>query len=427
MNTISNFLHISIKKNNFLKMYFVVTVLWCLFVIPLKVTVDGHLYMSSARALFTDKMVSNYYFIREPFFPFMLKIIKFFFGNNDLGVIAVQASLLSGSLVIVAFIVLDTLKIKKINIFLSILFIVFSLNPFFLMFSGLILQQSLFTFSLTLLSLCIHLGFVAKQKVHQLYIFIFLILIQITNILIAKQFFVMNLVTMIVLIYVFYYKNSQLLPNPTKEPKSRYFLLLLVSILFQFAIYSVWDNFKDSTTKAGGTSDSFFSDYRYLPPSPVNGLTTYLDNFLALGHVGTSNEFQFSELTIYLEFMFHPNYRCGAYDSFEMLPYTDDSNKYLNLNCRSFHLQQFYVKFFPLFEFFYVAGYLFAITTYMLIPIIRSVRRLFLVFLPYIVFLTLYTYLIAGIDRYGVSVYPFTVGMILLSVLSLLKKLAILK
>jgi hypothetical protein len=133
-------------------MYFVVTVLWCLFVIPLKVTVDGHLYMSSARALFTDKMVSNYYFIREPFFPFMLKIIKFFFGNNDLGVIAVQASLLSGSLVIVAFIVLDTLKIKKINIFLSILFIVFSLNPFFLMFSGLILQQSLFTFSLTLLS-----------------------------------------------------------------------------------------------------------------------------------------------------------------------------------------------------------------------------------------------------------------------------------
>lgn len=122
-----------------------VAVFCCLFAVsayPLKVTVDGYTYLSSARSIFTSLSPTHYYWLREPGYPVFLRSVDILFGSSDLAVTLSQAFLLAGSLVLAAYVAFRD-RDKLIPMWLLWLLPVVVVAPQFFGYSSMILKQPL--------------------------------------------------------------------------------------------------------------------------------------------------------------------------------------------------------------------------------------------------------------------------------------------
>jgi hypothetical protein len=126
----------------------VVPLVGCLFAIaayPLKVTVDGFTYLSSAKSIFTELSPTHYYWLREPGYPVFLRAVEILFGTSDVSVTIGQAFLLAGSLTLSAYVAFRSHE-KLIPVWLPILLPVVFFSPQFFGYSSMIVKQPLIGF-----------------------------------------------------------------------------------------------------------------------------------------------------------------------------------------------------------------------------------------------------------------------------------------
>jgi hypothetical protein len=112
-----------------------------------KISYDGYLYLVSANALFTEKMYSNYHWVREPGYPSFIKLITL--NNLDLNfLILIQALILVISIIIACL----YFYFKSSSIYVGFLYMAAGLFTLILTFgySTWILQQFLFMFVFSL-------------------------------------------------------------------------------------------------------------------------------------------------------------------------------------------------------------------------------------------------------------------------------------
>jgi hypothetical protein len=124
---------------------FIVLLLGCLFAIaayPLKVTVDGYTYLSSARSIFTNLGPTHYYWLREPGYPVFLRAIEVLIGSSDIAVTLGQSFLLAGSLTLSAYVAFRDRDKTVPSWLLLVLPVVFFIPQFF-GYSSIILKQPL--------------------------------------------------------------------------------------------------------------------------------------------------------------------------------------------------------------------------------------------------------------------------------------------
>lgn len=111
------------------------------------VSVDGALYLASAKSLFSPEFPFQYHLIREPLFPIMLRAVHVLFGSADLSFIFVQASLLVAALRITGRRFFSHKKALQ-NLFSAFV----ALNTVTIGYVGTVLQQVLFICALLSLS-----------------------------------------------------------------------------------------------------------------------------------------------------------------------------------------------------------------------------------------------------------------------------------
>jgi hypothetical protein len=112
-----------------------------------KISYDGYLYLVSANALFTEKMSSNYHWIREPGYPLFIKLVTL--NNFDLNfLILVQAFILAISIIITCL----YFYFKSSSIYIGFLYLAAGVVTLIFTFgySTWILQQFLFIFMFSL-------------------------------------------------------------------------------------------------------------------------------------------------------------------------------------------------------------------------------------------------------------------------------------
>jgi len=128
--------------------YFVI-VLVVAAVARFRVSWDGILYLASAKSLFNSNFYVYYHWIREPLYPFFIKVTHFILGNSDFTFSLAQSSMLGVSLVLLLMRLWPGQKISLIFIRCTIFSIVM-LNPLTIGYAGSVLQQTMFAAILNL-------------------------------------------------------------------------------------------------------------------------------------------------------------------------------------------------------------------------------------------------------------------------------------
>lgn len=126
--------------------------------IPFAATVDGIVYISNAKSLFTPDFQEEYTFYREPIYPLLLKLIHVA-GDSVVLVILFQAVLLSlgTGLALIALKLIT--RSNTISFFELVIICLGTWSPYYLSFSGAVLQQALFVFELAVYGLILGFSF----------------------------------------------------------------------------------------------------------------------------------------------------------------------------------------------------------------------------------------------------------------------------
>lgn len=398
----------------------VFSVILSLLVVPLKITVDGSLYISSAKSLYSIKMPEHYHWVREPFYPVLIRFINDYFGSSDLGIIFLQSLFLSSAIIIVSYVILTHFQIKYLNMFSVFIYLFLIINPFYLLFAGLVLQQSLFAIYLAIFLLLI---FVSQSELstRKLIIFYtFFLVFYIISVLTSPVFVYIGVIALVVSLYYsgkFRYKSENLRTQFKVYLNST--LIFLLIILSANLSVSLWNDFRiNSTASLNIVSGEILNEPIDIPVSeiilevtenPSDTLIDYIDRYAALLHFKKDATWNFSELEIYSELMLFSGWRCGAVDPFSLEPYASFSQDYFTPNCRSEKLHSWYAKISELNPY----SYWIAILSFLLMTLL-SIKRLDLKFLGFliipIIFLTSYVFIDAGLDRYGIPIYSWGVA-----------------
>lgn len=131
--------------------------------IPMKVTVDGINYISSAKALFSERIVDLYVWYREPGYPLLIKAIHAISDYAGLFVF-IQGAILGLASAIAFFVIRKSSGQTTTTFFQISLAILLVANPVMLIYSGLVLQQALFALILSLFGLSIWTVFQNRKR-----------------------------------------------------------------------------------------------------------------------------------------------------------------------------------------------------------------------------------------------------------------------
>lgn len=246
-----------------------VFIVYQLFLWPVLITNDGTTYLSSAIALFSDNMSSEYYWIREPGYPLFLKFILLFESYSGVVLIILQSCFLYFSFFISNLISKEIFNFKE-NSRISYIFIfTLFISGYFISYGSIVLQQSILSFLLTLILYQI-LYFNKKLSKRQilagiiLYILISIITVNFLYIYLYIQFFVSLLVGYGIVKY-----SSKLELSLLK--KFNYTLFISITLIFiQYAASLPWDSIKNNSLQ---------SSFVFTPVSMVRsmGETNILD------------------------------------------------------------------------------------------------------------------------------------------------------
>jgi hypothetical protein len=358
------------------------------------VSVDGALYLASAKSFFEDQMPFQYHWIREPLFPVFLRAVHVLFGNSDLVFTIAQSILFVAA---VRLLLNRSIKRNELVKDLALVFIVG--NSIAIGYVGAVLQQIWMLTGLCLIA-WYAIGFVERRIIDRRLIFES-ILVGIVCGLVSVFLLLPLGITMAAMGIALLLEDLKF-KNASGRTIGRYFVATSMPVIFALTFLGAWFGFKaiELQKNPDPSFNAWIWDYEatYLQEGQTKAMV--IKPLLNIGFDLPSP--WVSENDIYG--MGLPNERCGG--GVSQIPefayaYTGD---YFESTCRpswAYKLAHYSHGISDRFLTFALSlGFLCTLTFGFLFS-----RRAFLISLPGSTLIAFYWYSGAGISRYGFPVF----------------------
>ena len=390
----------------------VVTIL-SIMAVPLKVTVDGIMYIASAKSLFQSNFGTDYALFREPGYPIFLRALHYL-GDDGMFIIMAQALCLGTASFIALYAVRQALGHGDVTVPQVVVTILITLNPMFLIYSALVLQQALFTLQLALFALGVIWAINRPRQLTRPGLLALVTLNYVTAIWTSIGWLYLALVPVVLTVTISYWPTVLRKLSQAATALWRLFvgLLSVVSIValcvlvyaVGLQVYSGWEAVKApylKTTSIPGAVIEPLSSVPYIPTA-----VEMTQRMFALMHMGTVDPYT-KENDLFLRQQMVPGWGISQWDTaFVREPFTSYAPGYFTLSNPSVMVHTLFANASWTSPFLYSAtfvGFLLALG----ISLIRRKWRLLLVLLVPLAFLAVYAASNSPIDRYGIPAYPW--------------------
>jgi len=370
---------------------------------------DSFEYLSSAKSLFSDDIGRWYEWIREPLYPLVIRISAVLFGPSDLGMVAVQATI-----VVLAVAWFSNQWFRGRRWIRRTAMVLIIANPVVLGFTGFVGQQALL-----LALVCATAAWMSmiadSQRSSQRLIVAIAAGLGIAWVLTAALFvpIVVAVAAYVWLAPRWSYAQIQLLRTTyiDRETATRAAIVLVLSGVIAL---SAWWAFKavviSDADNASTMDHHWIWEYGDPPPSSTNNtLSQKILAFLALGPDDIVNPWVAKELVIFSGIHPDTSDRCGVVTSGD--PATIDYTKgYIKLSCRPVWAFWLHQSLAPIGLILYRVS-LMALFLGTVAGVFASRFRVFS--LIAVAFLLPYLVGGIGISRYAVPLYPLGIAVLL--------------
>lgn len=385
----------------------------CALSVPQKVTVDGILYISSAKSLFSKDFVSFYASYREPGYPLFLWLIHQL-GNAALYVCLIQGAMLGLALYLTYWSLRWVAGHKTVEVWAALILLLLGLNPMFISYAGLFLQQAAFTLVLSLFVITTALTIRPLGRKRWVTPFS-AILIYLLGILLSIGWMYLGLIPTIFAIsgYIFQSDFFQ-----TSRPRFIKSLLKIGVVLGTSAftyfigsrLFDVWKTFKESVIHEGTISKAVIEPLSKVPyiPTPVE----MYERIISIMHFKTIPPYVF-ENDLFMHAQMRLEFPQSEYDTaYTLQPFTGFAPGYFELTNPSLVLHSLLSIASPIAGFIYTAMMLvlvvgalyFAATKQFSLSIVLGVG---------FQFVFVYAASNSPIDRYGIPIFPLAIAVFL--------------
>lgn len=387
-------------------------------VIPFKATIDGILYISSAKSLFQSDFATRYIWYREPGYPFFLWTLHLV-GNDGLILIAVQAVCLGLASFIALYAVRRMLHQVNVTNAQLILTVVLTLNPMYLIYSALVLQQALFALQLALCGLGVVFALRRPTWMRRSTLLVLVMLNYFAAIWTSIGWLYLALIPVTLTIVLCFWPGivKQFTRAATAVWKTAIASLVTAGIIGLCAlvyvvglqVYNGWDAVKApylSSSSVPGDVIAPLTGVPYIPTVQEMTRRTF-----ALMHMGVVAPYT-HENDLFFDQQMVAGWASAQWDTaFKAEPYTSYAKGYYTLPNPSPELHDFFSRISrgaPLLYSAAFVGFLLALA----LSVIRRKWALLLVLSAPLAFLLVYAASNSPIDRYGVPAYPWAVASV---------------
>jgi len=366
--------------------------------VPLKVTVDGIMYIASAKSLFQPDFGTDYALFREPGYPIFLRALHYL-GDDGMFIIMAQALCLGTASFIALYAVRQALGHGDVTVPQVVVTILLTLNPMFLIYSALVLQQALFTLQLALFALGVIWAIHRPRQLSRPGLLVLVALNYVTAIWTSIGWLYLALVPVVLTVIVSYWPTVL---SKLSQAATALWNVLVYAVGLQ--VYSGWEAVKApylKNTSIPGAVIEPLSSVPYIPSA-----VEMTQRMFALMHMGTVDPYT-KENDLFLRQQMVPGWGISQWDTaYVREPFTSYAPGYFSLPNPSVVVHTFFAHVSPESPFLYSAtfvGFLLALG----LSLIRRKWRLLLVLLVPLAFLAVYAASNSPIDRYGVPAYPW--------------------
>jgi hypothetical protein len=384
--------------------------------VPFKATVDGILYLSSAKSLFNSAFSTDYVWFREPGYPLFLRAIHFL-GNDGMFIILVQALCLGLASAIALYSVRRALGHTDVSVGQLAVVVILTLNPMYLIYSALVLQQALFALQLALFALGVVWAINRPAGLRGSILVPLVLLNYVAAIWTSIGWIYLALVPVILTIVIVCFPWARRSYAFVKSRERRIVVVVAtvvaigaVSVLTYeggLAAYSGWQAIKTPHLRHLTIPGAVIEPLSTVPqiPTPVGMVA----RMLAIMHMGTVGPYV-HENDLFLRQQMIPSRSWGLEDTgYIRAPYTTYSSGWIAIPDASEQVHFVYAQLAPASPLLYSGvfiGYLLSIA----LSLIRRKWGLVVVLAIPLSFIAVYAASNSPIDRYGVPAYPFAVA-----------------
>lgn len=386
-------------------------------VVPILATVDGIIYVANAKSILTDDFASIYTFYREPIYPLFLKVVHFV---GDAGVLVVfSQALFLASAGLVAFLsIYRLLHFGKPQRWQYLLLWLMLTNPMFLLYSGTILQQALFSLQLAIFALLLSLALKPHKSVKPWIIALSVLVWYLLAIFTSIGWIYLGLfpvsVTLLALVWRFFY--VRLKQDDKSVPKLAILLLAAVSIPLTLVgtyfvgtqTYNVWEEYK-APFIAESQDDGYvikpLEEVPYIPtPAEMTNRTLALMNMVVIEPYEKEND-------LFMSIQMRRQSPSSVWDSaFEGEPQASYALNYFVITNPGEILHNGYARLASFAGIWYHTAFVVMWATSILLLLRKKWLASAILILAPINFLLVYAASNSPIDRYGVPTYAFAAG-----------------
>ncbi len=393
-----------------------VTVLVGCVAVPYKATVDGIVYISSAKSLFSDHFAVDYAWFREPGYPLLLRIIHFF-GNSGIFIVLVQSLCLGVATFLALYATRRALGRGRPSTAVVFFVIVLSLNPIYMIYSALVLQQALFSLQLAFFALSVAWALRLPVRLNRWALIALVLANYFIAIWTSIGWLYLGLLPVVAVIAIVFSHNVVSLFTRVRGGlrKTAVVALSAVAVIAIFAgvyvsglqVYSGWQDIKDPYLKTAVVPGAVIQPLSGPPALPP--VWPLIQRMFALMNMGTIQHYP-SENALFMKQQMRVDYAIGQYDTaYVGKPFAQYAKHWFTVPDPSNQVHQVYSWTAPNAPIVYSGTFI----AYLLVLLLSLVRRRwgsFLVLAVPLSFLAVYALSNSPIDRYGVPAYPWAVA-----------------
>lgn len=419
--------------------------------VPLQVSVDGYFYLSSARSLFTEDRDRFYAFVREPGYPILLRTVHDVLGSADVWLGLVQGFMLGFAVFFIGFLILPPRRnLRTVVQFLGLYLA--AINPVYFAYSGYVLQQPWQAFLLAAWFVLMWLALMRQSLGSAAGSLLAGIALAVVSAWSSIALSYLMYLPLTVLSACVLWRTWQLVERrrmaraisaapalglsgiTASQSPSRYRITIAIVLLGSLLSAVVIAGLATATTegwyRAGAAAVS--EGRNELQPAAeitpqeaigynlsapwllIRRLPTLVFGVGAVTMLGpTVSSDRVQENVVFSRISFTPQWLCGAYHDFTFYPYTDYARGWITQTCRDRWAQGVLADYAPIGAWLYRLASIALLTVWVPLLLARRWREL-LLFLPAYGFLAAYVSVNFLIDRYGLPLYAFGIGALLL-------------
>jgi len=420
--------------------------------VPLQVSVDGYFYLSSAKSLFTEDRDRFYAFVREPGYPLVLRFIHDVLGSADVWLGLAQGFMLGFAVFFIGFLILPPRRNLRTVVLFIALYLA-AINPVFFAYSGYVLQQPWQAFLMAAWFVLMWLALMRPTLGSALGALAGGIILAVVSAWSSIALSYLQYLGLTVLVACVLWRAwgalqrrrveralaaapalglSQISPSVagTRRQQVAIAVVLLLSLVGAGVIGMTATRSTEGWYAAGQAAVSEgrneLQPAAQITPQEAIGynlaapwllmrrLPTLVFGVGAVTMLGpTVSADRVQENVVFSRISVNPQWICGAYHDFTFYPYTDYARGWFTQTCRDRWAQAILADYAPWGAWLYRLASIALLTVWVPLLILRRWRDLLLL-LPAYGFLAAYVSVNFLIDRYGVPLYPFGIGAILL-------------